>query len=391
MIELEARTNGQQIHDDEPTAPRRRVQAERAFQPLLLGPAPQPYYVDPKPTKAHVAIFYRNFRERSSAANHHIGLGVNAMHTVKVLQTERVRCDGHSAGTVHDIAAVLAGQPSITHAIIEAPSWISAEKMMPLVRAFPSVHFTVRNHSQLGFLEVDGSGSRAIRAIIGLQESEPNLSLSANSERYCRWVEAVYQSRCLWLPNLYILDRVGRKPARRHEGRLLRVGSFGAVRALKNHATAAGAALALARLRGCDLELHVNTGREEHGAGVLDNIGVMFSGLPWARLVGVPWKPWPEFRRVVSYMDLCFQVSSTETFNLATADATAEGVASVVGPAIEWAPREWMGDIDDPVGLAEVGSRLLDDPGSAAAGLEALRAYLDRAVAVWKAWWSGGV
>src|SRR5262249_24913812 len=149
-----------------------------------------------------------------------------------------------------------------------------------------------------------------------------------------RFFEAAYSGHALYLPNLYDLERVTRRRARRHRSRLLRIGSFGALRLLKNHSTAAAAALMLARKSGCDLELWISTESDtEGGSAVLHALRKMFAGLTWARLVEQPWQDWACFRRTVAGMDLCIQVSMTETFNITSADAVAEGVPSVVSPS----------------------------------------------------------
>jgi hypothetical protein len=109
----------------------------------------------------------------------------------------------------------------------------------------------------------------------------------------------------------------------------------------------------------------------------------MFARVPWATLVESPWEPWASFRRTVAAMDLCMQTSFTETFNLATADATAEGVPVVVSSAIEWAPSHWMASVDDAADCARVGMALLSDPQSAEEGLKALKSYVERGTAIW--------
>lgn len=148
-----------------------------------------------------------------------------------------------------------------------------------------------------------------------------------------------------------------------HTSRTLRIGSFGALRLLKNHTTAAAAALMLARKRGCDLEFSVSVESDTMGgAAVLDALRKMFADLKWAKLVERPWEDWATFRQTVSGMDLCLQVSMTETFNITMADAVAEGVPCVVSPSIEWAPDYWKADTDrleDVVRIGAVAAREL--------------------------------
>ena len=195
----------------------------------------------------------------------------------------------------------------------------------------------------------------------------------------CDFVEKTYLGRCLYLPNLYDIERVHRKPiTSAHDHRVLRIGSFGALRLLKNHTAAASAALLIAERKRSDLEFWISVNRKEGvGAdGVLHSLKNMFHGLHWAKLVEHPWEMWPDFRRTVAHMDLTMQVSFTETFNITAADSVAEGVPVVTGPAIEWVPASWQADVDTSSDIARVGLALLGDPQAADEGLEALRHYM---------------
>ncbi|MGH9621277.1 MAG: hypothetical protein ACRD45_16415, partial [Bryobacteraceae bacterium] len=64
------------------------------------------------------------------------------------------------------------------------------------------------------------------------------------------------------------------------------------------------------------------------------------------------------------------------SFNMVTADGVAEGVPSVVSPAIDWAPDDWKADPDNVFEIARTGRRLLLDPYAAEDGLRALEKYV---------------
>lgn len=333
-------------------------------------------------TQPHVLLIYRRV-VRPSDSGSAIGLGVNAIHTVRVLRRAGVEVDAAPAAEPPDVRNALAARPGITHCVLEAP-WVGRAAMNELLRAFPQVHFIVRSHSQIGFLQVEPGAIQLLRELLVLQENFLNLSVSANSVSLKRFFESAYGGHTLYLPNLYDLERVQRKPGRTHVGGTLRVGSFGALRLLKNHTSAAAAALMLARKRGCALEFNVSVENDTMGGGaVLDALRKMFFGLPWARLVEVPWQDWASFRRTVATMDLCMQVSMTETFNITTADATAEGVPSVVSPTIEWAPDYWKADPDRIEDIVRVGGALLASDEAASDGLAALRSFMDDATGRW--------
>ena len=61
---------------------------------------------------------------------------------------------------------------------------------------------------------------------------------------------------------------------------------------------------------------------------------------------------------------------------MVTADGVAEGVPSVVSPAIDWAPESWKAQADDVLQIAQVGRRLLHDASAAYEGFEALQKYV---------------
>lgn len=252
------------------------------------------------------------------------------------------------------------------------------------------MHFLVRSHSQIGFLQVEPSAIQLLRELLILEENFLNLTVAANSVELKHFFETAYGGHTLYLPNLYDLERVHRRRSREHDHRLLRVGSFGALRLLKNHTTAAAAALMLARKRDCDLEFSVSVENDTMGGGaVLDALRKMFNGLRWARLVEQPWQDWASFRRTVGGMDLCLQVSMTETFNVTTADAVAEGVPSVVSPTIEWAPDYWKADPDRLDDIVRIGGALLSCPDAAEDGLAALSCFTEDAVRRWLEYLSG--
>src|SRR6185437_16742570 len=199
-----------------------------------------------------------------------------------------------------------------------------------------------RCHSQIGFLQVESGAITLFREGALLASNNLNFQIAGNSQRFCSFFERTYGHHCAYLPNLYDVAR----PERFHHhspGHHLRIGSFGALRLMKNHSTSAAAALLIARRRKANLEFHVSVNRQENpgSQGILASLRNMFAGLNWAKLVEVPWQPWASFRTIVGTMDLCLQLSQSETFNIVTADAAAEGVPSVVSEVIDWVPQSW--------------------------------------------------
>jgi hypothetical protein len=329
----------------------------------------------------NVLLLYRNLAKAEVGSN--IGLGVNALHTVRVLRRAGVVVEAASVADPADVRARLGERIGLTHCIIEAP-WVPRDAMAELLLAFPKVHFLVRSHSQIGFLQIEPGAIQLLRELLTLQDNSLNLTVATNSLTLKAFFETAYSGHALYLPNLYDLERVARKRDMTHTSRTLRIGSFGALRLLKNHTTAAAAALMLARKRGCDLEFSVSVEDDTMGgAAVLDALRNMFAGLSWAKLVERPWQDWATFRQTVSGMDLCLQISMTETFNITTADAVAEGVPCVVSPCIEWAPDYWKADTDRLEDVVRIGGSLLAGSDGARDGLAALTAFVVDATDRW--------
>lgn len=343
----------------------------------------RPFYQDPHWRNASILFGYSK-REKTMS---HVGLGVNCMHSVNVLRRLGIKATAVGANTADEFRALLAKDPSLTHIVIEAPR-LAHEQLEQLVYEHPDVTFTVRVHSQPAFLQIEPNAIRLIRDAARFQLAAPNLRLSANSHRFCEFMQRAYGVHCLFLPNLYNIQRVEPAMFHGHTHRdTLRIASLGALRLQKHHVAAAGAALEVARRMGCNLDFYLNVGRNEGGGGsILQAIRNMFADLPGTRLVEIPWAPWVNFRETVSHLDLCIHLSSSETFNLCTADALAEHVPCVVGPAIEWAPQRWKADIDDVGDAARVALFLLSDPQAGREGYRALQNYQQSALRTWVRW-----
>lgn len=325
-------------------------------------------------------LAYKNFAANRAVS--HIGLGVTALNTSKSLLGEGVPTEVWPIVNPAELRERLAATPA-SHVVISAP-WIPTAELARLCADFPQTQFAVTCHSNLGFLQADPNALRLLREGLDLRRATHNFQMAANCRRLAAWVESVYTTRCLLLPNLYHLEdpRPERKP---YSGGTLRIGAFGATRALKNLLTAAGAALRIAAAERADLEFWISSGRNEGAGSVVEAVRQMMNGLPHVRLVENGWQTWPQFRQTVRHMHLLLQPSYTESFNVVTADGIAEGVPSVVSDAIDWAPRAWKAPVDDACAIAATGRRLLHSRWAAAKGLSALRNHNRVAVREWRA------
>lgn len=323
-----------------------------------------------------VILAYKNFAANRNIS--HIGLGVAAINTAKVLRREGVKTDVWPIVSAADLRNRLLATPA-EDVIISAP-WIPTLEMQSLSNEFPHTQFTITCHSNVGFLQADRNGMRLVREMMELELATANVHLAGNSRRFCNWIRTAFGAPCVYLPNLYWIesDPVWRQP---FSGGTLRIGTFGATRPLKNLMSAAGAALEISRTLRVPLELWLSAGRAEGGGeGILAAVKEMLSGLPNVTLVLNGWQTWSGFRRTVAHMHLLLQPSYTESFNMVTADGIAEGVPSVVSNAIDWAPDDWKADVDNVPDIACVGRRLLFDFRAAQDGMGALKAYVSDGV-----------
>ncbi|MBV9083158.1 MAG: glycosyltransferase, partial [Acidobacteriaceae bacterium] len=306
----------------------------------------------------------------------HIGLGVAAINTAKVLRRHGIKADVWPIIDAADLRNRLTGAPA-KDVIVSAP-WIPSVELQKLAIDFPDTRFAVNCHSNVGFLQADRNGVKLVRELMELEAGNHNIRLAGNCRRFCDWAQAAFAAPCAYLPNLYYLDEYAFRHTRtKFEGGTLRIGIFGAIRPQKNVMSAAGAGIEIARALRAPVEIWLSAGREEGGGGtVLSAVQEMIHGLPNVNLVFNSWQSWPKFRKVVGHMHLLLQPSYTESFNMVTADGVAEGVPSVVSHAIDWAPNHWKAAVDDVLDIARVGRHLLSDNRAAHDGLKALEGFV---------------
>lgn len=331
-----------------------------------------------------VILAYKNFAANRHVS--HIGLGVTALNSAKCLRAIGVRSEVWSILNAQELRARLSSSVSsdpVTHVVISAP-FIPTLDLASLANDFPDTHFLVNCHSNLGFLQADPSAMRLVREGADLERQTWNFRIAANNERLANWITDAYGVPATWAPNLYHLDAASGRARAHYSGGILRIGAFGAMRPLKNFLTAAGAAVQIASILRADVELWMSSGRDEGGGGLCEAIRQMTNGLCHVKLRESGWQTWPQFRQTVRSMHLLLQPSYTETFNVVTADGIAEGVASVVSEAIEWAPERWKARVDDVDHIAQTGVRLLADKSAPGKGLVALKRYNLRAIRQWR-------
>ncbi len=315
----------------------------------------------------------------------HVGLGVTAGNASEMLVEHGMRAEPVAVIDGYYLRDRLRASawPGLTHVVLCAP-YIDTPFIENLCREFPRIVFAVVFHSNVGFLQADKWAVKVMREQMELERRIKNFRLSGNSEKFCRAVQSAYGATCTLLPNLYFTHGPIERKRAHWAGPDLDIGIFGATRLLKNLMTAAWASIQIGRELDAVTRIHISTGREEGGAGVMQSVREMCANVPNVELIPEPWQPWPDFRRIIRRMHLMMQPSFTESFNGVTADGIAEGVPSVVSPAIDWVPSNWMANPDDAGEIARVGKRLLRDRSAQRDGYRALEKHNAMSIAAWR-------
>ncbi len=303
----------------------------------------------------------------------HTGLAVSAQNTAKYLRTKGIDAKVRPVRNAGEIEALILKE-NPTHIVVNA-LWVPTMDLATLVYKYVDVSFSVLCHSNIAFLQAEPRGIILLREAADLELSAVgNFNVATNSKSGARSLEDAWEAPITYLPNLYYLDDSAKSYRRKWSGGTLRVGTFGAIRTLKNPTGAAFAALSIATNLATDLEYHINVGRNDGGQAtpLIRAIEAIFSGLPNATLVKDNWDAWSGFRRLVRHMHLLLQPSFTESFNVVTADGVAECVPSVVSDVIEWAPDHWKVSPDDVPAIARTGRALISDEHTGIDGLRAL-------------------
>lgn len=333
----------------------------------------------------NVAIAYKNFAAHKGIS--HIGLGVSASLNAQVLTANVgpaiVLPARHNVDIVKGIEDYnRIHESKLTHVIVSAP-WLSIRDLRAMAHHYKHIKFTVVSHSNVGFLQADPNGVRLLRDGLALSKELPNFQIAGNSQKFVDWMREAYDAKVGLLPNMYPSST----PAKKWDGKVIKIGAFGAVRPQKNLMTAAAAAIAIGRELNRPVEFYYNSGRDEGGGGTIAYaIYQMCQGVPNFKLDRVAWRPHSEFKKVIGEMDLLIQVSYTESFNMVTADGIDCGVPSVTSTAIYWVPDSWKADSDDALSVARVGVRLLTHMRLRKEGIVALKKYNKKALKCWRSY-----
>ena len=261
--------------------------------------------------------------------------------------------------------------------IIEA-LWVIPSKFLELARLHSAVQWVVRIHSDLPFLAQEGVSVQWIREY-ALQD---NVFIGFNSHKTLEaFTYIVPKEKLVYVPNFFPLKS---KHTPNHPSKgVLNIGSFGAIRPLKNQMAQAVAAIRYANDNHHTLHFHINATRVEKGEEVLKNLRSLFRNSKH-RLIEHGWHQHKSFQNILDRMDVSMCVSLSETFCLVAADSVSLGVPLVCSSEIPWA---YSGSIVNPTDSKDIAKgirrvlawkmvyRLLN--------LRGLKEYNNTAVDVW--------
>ena len=216
-------------------------------------------------------------------------------------------------------------------AVLEA-IWCPPAKLAEVQKLHPKVEWTVRIHSEVPFLAIEGMALTWLHKYTKI----PKVEVSANSFRAAR---DLYYLTPVFLPNYYPLSEREAPDLSIHP---LRIGCFGAIRPMKNQLAQAFAAVNFAKqVHARRLEFHVNASRTEQGGeNILKNLRAFFDAqVGGYDLVEDEWGTHEEFLELVRSMNVCMTVSFSETFSIVAADAAGQMVPLVTSAEVPWSDR----------------------------------------------------
>lgn len=249
--------------------------------------------------------------------------------------------------------------------------WVTPVKMEQLRGAYPHIKFVVRINSEIPFLSVEGVGPLWLHEFIRL-----GVVVAFNSAKTQDDFRVLGDS--LYLPNYYPMRRLRHtlKPVDH-----VRIGCFGAMRQLKNQTEQAFAAVRYAREIKKTLHFHMNESPDSIEANAIrKSVKAVIEGTG-NELILHPWLDHESFLNLVASMDVCLQVSFSESFNLTAADAVSIGTPLVGSLAIRWLPQRAQADTGSTADI--VAKMKLADATGVAMNHVFLQNYVDSSKHIW--------
>src|SRR4051812_6185546 len=118
-----------------------------------------------------IVLAYKNFAANKNIS--HIGLGVAALNTAKVLIRAGIPTEVWPIVNSAELVKRLREQCGVTHVVISAP-WIPSRELQAMINKFSTTTFAVNCHSNVGFLQADSNGVRFVREAMEIERATPN-------------------------------------------------------------------------------------------------------------------------------------------------------------------------------------------------------------------------
>jgi hypothetical protein len=221
-------------------------------------------------------------------------------------------------------------------ATVLPPVWES------LANEFPAVRFVSLYH-----------GSPAWVASMNLPRWASSLRLSINNPNcYLGYVAnpnsliVPATSKTVYLPNLIHVPDVSdiRRTTSQDEGLLVSI--VARANYVKNWGGMLSAIGVLAGRRKVKA-LVVSNGQQESIASVLDSFSIMYEALPWG-----DWET--TLRAVAERVHVGLACGFSDAFNLIGAEHCLMGIPVVGSPSMDWLPKKWQINPQDPVAMADL-------------------------------------
>ena len=225
--------------------------------------------------------------------------------------------------------------------ILEA-LWCTPTKIKELLRLYPTKTWVIRIHSKTPFLANEGIAIMWLKELSEIAKHHPNLFIGFNAKETYKEFKEIGYHNSVFLPNFYFPDHhehsdIVDNPCF-YDNKGVNIGCFSAIRPMKNQLIQAIAAIEYANKHHRRLYFHINATRiEQNGSQVLKNIQALFQNTKHT-LVEWPWLDHGTFLTLISKMDMCLQVSLSESFNIVAADCVHMNVPTVVSKEIGWMP-----------------------------------------------------
>jgi len=174
------------------------------------------------------------------------------------------------------------------------------------------------------------------------------------NEEYANYLSELYDTKVLWIPNTFSKDLM-KKGVKYDEG--IHVSILCEIRPLKNMITQLTACQLIgkwARKQGKELYVHILKSVGDWGfrKELLDRKNKLFF-----TVVEHDYMNFNDNQRLVSKMDLCLQVSYTETMNYYALEHMMHGIPALTSEAIHFGIKV---PIDDPLEIAKKAIFILD-------------------------------